>query len=193
MKIKKRLVIFILGFLISCNCKNKSEEKQVEDKLLQSLVRKGVDNKDLKNTFLVILNVLANKNDNFQLFYTEDYMLSFNEDQSIIKLISGANDYQNIVFTLPSNVLPDRLRIDVGSNRNQKVIKIKSLLFRYNDKEVFIPSELISKLLVPNEFVNYRLGEDTYNLLTLNVEDKTIYDPAFTCSPEFVRLLLAIK
>lgn len=193
MKIKKRLVIFILGFLISCNSKNKSEEKQVEDKLLQSLVRKGVDNKDLKNTFLVILNVLANKNDNFQLFYTEDYMLSFNEDQSIIKLISGANDYQNIVFTLPSNVLPDRLRIDVGSNRNQKVIKIKSLLFRYNDKEVFIPSELISKLLVPNEFVNYRLGEDTYNLLTLNVEDKTIYDPAFTCSPEFVRLLLAIK
>ncbi|MDP5158428.1 MAG: hypothetical protein NWQ07_07625 [Flaviramulus sp.] len=193
MKIKKRLVIFILGFLISCNSKNKSEEKQVEDKLLQSLVRKGVDNKDLKNTFLVILNVLANKNDNFQLFYTEDYMLSFNEDQSIIKLISGANDYQNIVFTLPSNVLPDRLRIDVGSNRNQKVIKIKSLLFRYNDKEVFIPSELISKLLVPNEFVNYRLGEDTYNLLTLNVEDKTIYDPAFTCSPELVRLLLAIK
>lgn len=193
MKIKKRLVIFILGFLISCNSKNKSEEKQVEDKLLQSLVRKGVDNKDLKNTFLVILNVLANKNDNFQLFYTEDYMLSFNEDQSIIKLISDANDYQNIVFTLPSNVLPDRLRIDVGSNRNQKVIKIKSLLFRYNDKEVFIPSELISKLLVPNEFVNYRLGEDTYNLLTLNVEDKTIYDPAFTCSPELVRLLLAIK
>lgn len=189
---KEVLTILLISFLISCIGRNKSEEKKAEDKLSESLVRKVINKKDIKNNFSVILNVLAKNNDNFQLFYTEDYMLSFNEEQSITAGFLGAENYQNIIFQLPENVFPDRYRIDVGSNKEQKSIKIKSLIFRYGDKEIFIPSDLLSKMMVPNKNIEYNSFDNTYNLIALNIDGTVLYDPYFTCSPELVRLLLEL-
>lgn len=193
MKITKFLMVLLACFFMSCLGKRKAEEKKAEDKLVQQLVKKPTKKDDINNErFVLILNVLAKKDDSFQLFYTEDYMLSFNEKQRLTTRFKGSDNYQNIVFTLPKNVFPDRYRLDVGSNKEQKEIKIESLLFRYRDKEIFIPTELISKLLVPNKFIEYNQVEDTYNLLTLNIEENITYDPYFTCSPELVRLLLEL-
>lgn len=186
-------MVLLACFFMSCHGKRKAEEKKAENKLTEQLVRKLTNKSDENNgQFVVIVSVLAKKDDSFQLFYTEDYMLSFNEKQRLTTRFNGSNNYQSIVFTLPKKVFPDRYRLDVGSNREQKEIKIESLLFRHGDKEIFIPSPLISKLLVPNKFIEYNQVENTYNLLTQNEGQSTIYDPYFTCSPELVRLLLEL-
>ncbi|WP_345275414.1 hypothetical protein [Litoribaculum gwangyangense] len=173
--------------------KRKTEEKIVEDKLAKQLVREITNRNNINFEHVtVILSFLAKKDDSFQLFYSEDYMLSFNEKDMITTGFKGSNNYQSIVFKLPKNVFPDRYRLDVGSNIEQKWIKIESLQFRYGNNEIFIPQQLISKLLVPNTFIEYNEFENVYNLLTLNVEKNDIYDPYFTCSPELVRLLLEL-
>ena len=54
----------------------------------------------------------------------------------------------------------------------------------------YIPEEMISEYLVPNIYIEYGISNSLYYLNTIDSEDYLGYDPYFTCSSKFVRLLI---
>lgn len=180
--------MFIL--IASCNNAKKEEQQKKEKQLEESILRRVKDKKDFTDHFVVILDILAKQEDNFQLFYTEDYLLNFSVDQMLTKSFQGAENFQKVVFHLPKNVFPDRYRFDVGSNTNLKELKIKSLTIRYGKNEIVISQKLIKDYLMPNIYIEHDDASNIYYLKSVNSKGVLPYDPYFTCSPQFVRLLL---
>ncbi|MFI0429477.1 OstA-like protein [Mariniflexile sp. HMF6888] len=155
--------------------------------LTEALLREIITKEDPKNYFQVIINAKVKKNDNFQLFYTNDISKNFSETQSLIKIVIGQEEFQNIEFQIPNKEYPTNLRIDVGSNKDQNQLKIDSILLRYGGYEIFIPEHLIQKYFKYNDYID--LNNYTYNLHTINKN----YDPFFTCTEDLITLLKKLK
>ena len=191
----KHLQVVLILFLVvvfSCNNSNKEKEKQIEETKAKELFRKIENKNDIYDYIKVQLEAIVEKGDNFQLFYSEDYQLSYSQKEMITVPVKGEMDVQKIVFNVPQNVFPERYRFDVGSNPNQEEISIKSLKVSYKNWIIDIPSDSISKYLIPNIYITPR--DEQGNYLLNRIEQKGIlpYDPYFTCSPELIRLLLKL-
>lgn len=189
---KKTTYLICMLTVLFLACKNdKKEEKQKKEKELEKSVLRRINNEaDFTDHFVVILEVLAEKGDSFQVFYTEDYLLNFSEDKMITTSFNGSENYQTLIFDLPKDIYPDRYRFDVGGNPDQKQLKIKSLTIKYGKREIFIPENLIPQYLEPNIYIDYNSANNTYLLNTLDSTEYLPYDPFFTCSPELVRMLM---
>jgi len=188
MKNKIVLLIFAVA-LISCNQK-KEKQKQAEEKVAFEVFRKHEDS--LKNTdhFQVDIEVLVSEADNFQLFYSDDYLLSFSPDKMITTRVDDKPEFQTIRFDLDVGVFPERFRFDLGSNQNQRRIQINSIAIRYENKEVVVPKDLFNQYFIPNEFINGHNGD--YELFVIEKEGKKTYDPFLLCSPELIRLIMRL-
>jgi len=191
MKILNLLLIVLLLLTTSCNS-NKKQEKLIEDTKALEIYRKIENKNDIHDYFKIELEAIVEKSDNFQLFYSEDYQLTFSHKDMITVPVSGKETYQKIVFNLPKNVFPERYRFDVGSNTNQEKIKINSLKVSYNTNMIHIPKDSISKYLTPNLYLSTQDNNGFYFLNTIDQEGVLPYDPYFTCSPELIRLLLKL-
>jgi hypothetical protein len=107
MKTKSILVgLFMLLSLVSC--KKETDKKEGNQKLAE-----------LKETFDVNFNLVVEKDDTFQLYYTEDGTLNFSDDKSIKSELKGSVDAQDVLFKLPADVLPTNIRLDFGDNPEQ--------------------------------------------------------------------------
>jgi len=123
----KHKVLLIIGFisLFTVSCKN--------EKSTESLEVVAPDAKD--NIFRVTLKVIASKDDDFALFYTEDGSINFFDVKPIWQGVKGRETEQEVVFQLPEGVYPTQLRFDLGLNKEQSDIVIKGVKFSYNDNE----------------------------------------------------------
>ena len=186
------IILALLG-LLSCKNEKKEQEQINENKLSQSILKKIENSSEITDFFVLTLEVLAPESDTFQLFYTEDYMLNFSENQVITKAFRGSNNYQKIVFQLPKTVFPDRLRLDVGGNIAQKELKIKLLKISYKSHRIVIPDHLFLDYFVPNSNIEYDLNSSKYYLKAVSYEGQISFDPYFSCSPKLVRLLYNCK
>lgn len=183
-----KLIILVL-LLLSCN--NKKEQKPNDKQELEESVLRHINNEaNITDHFQVILKFKALENDNFQLFYTEDYILDYKEKESISKGFLGKNRYQEIIFDLPKGISPVKYRLDLGSNSEQGIINIESFTIRYEKNEIFIPEDLISIYLTPNIYIEYNPDQKKFELTSIQSDNIKTYDPYFTSSPELVRLLL---
>ena len=181
--IKYLIFCFIIVF-ISCKDEKKQTKKEEEIKSSKDLITK---NKDLYvDNYQLEINLIIENEDLFQVFFSEDYSLSFLEENSILKEINPSIESQKLVFDLPEGIIPDRFRIDIGRNPSQGKIKIENMIFRLEDKELLISGDLLQKYLIPNIFINY--NEGFYYLNSANNK----YDPYFLCSPELIRLLFRL-
>ena len=143
----------------------------------------------MNNFYQVIINVVAKKNDTFQLLYTLKPKTSFIPNKIISNTFKGTNKFQKVKFNFPQDLIPYNYRIDVGSNREQKSLKIKSISFRFKENEVYIPRHLIPKFFKQNEYISFNEKENTYNLSTKKNNNILKYDPFFICTPELVTIL----
>lgn len=121
MKLKNLfLVLFLTLITVSCKDEAKSTENEVQ----------GQEANVAANTFKVTLNFVAKNNDDFCLLYTEDGSLDFKE--GIWKEVKGSDSEQTIEFALPENAFPTQLRMDLGKNQDE--ILLKTVKFEYNGK-----------------------------------------------------------
>lgn len=188
LQIKTFCFVLVLVVLSVYSCNKKTEQLKLEKTLLRSL-KKNLSDSDVKNYYQVKVNFLAEKDDNLQLFYTEDYLLSFSEKQSIRKDFKGKKEFQELVFELPKNVYPDRFRIDLGSNKAQQFIKINTITFSFKNKAISIPENFITTLFVLNNQVIFNEDKMQLQLTDNSGHLMGIYDPYLTCSPQLVRML----
>lgn len=186
---KKILLLISIIILVSCKESNNKKEKVLEEKQIESIFKKIEKGKEINNYFEVKYVFLAQENDNFQVFYKEDYTMNFSEENSVKAGFTGKDEFQTVVLKIPENVFPVNYKFDIGSNKNLKTLQIKSLSIRYGKNEVLIPQDRLMEFLKPNKCVIYNEANKEFNLSSYMLNETSIYDPYFTCSPELVKII----
>ena len=183
---KNLIILLLLVFsLLACNNK-KDKQKAQEEKAVKSLYKVMGDSLNHTDHFQVDIEALVKESDNFQLFYSEDYLLTFSSENKLTTFVKDSTAYQTIRFDLDKDIFPERYRFDLGANRNQKEINIKSISIRYENKEVYIPRDSLGAYFVENEYLRHENG--IYYFSTIEKNGKITYDPYLLCSHELIRL-----
>lgn len=138
---KKVATILILLSVILSGCK---KEKSVDE---LPVVTPKIEESKVQ----VVLDAVVKKDDSFQVFYTQDGSLNFDEKYAVRVNVKGSDISQKIVFDLPDNVAFTYLRIDVGENDEQEVIKVNNLLIKYYDKKLETKGNTCFQYFAPNE------------------------------------------
>jgi len=114
--------LFVLLFLTVVGCKEKENNSN-----------SATNNQEVTaDNFKLTLNIIAKKKDNFCMLYTEDGSLNFNE--GVWSQSKGSDTEQAIEFALPKDVFPTQLRLDLGKNKEQEDLVIKSIKLEYKGK-----------------------------------------------------------
>jgi hypothetical protein len=133
------------------------------------------------NEIEITIEAKVLENDNFQVFYSESQ--NYNQEQSNRVDIVRANDFQKINFKIPLQNI-ENLRLDVGINKSQKEIVLKSITLKTDTDDVIYKGSDISTYFSPNKFININKG-----ILSLN-EVANVYDP-YLISTELVKADIA--
>ena len=140
MKAKNLGLIFLVAFSIF-SCKNNKSENATTEPV-----------KEIKN-FKVTLELIAKKDDNMHLYFTEDKSINFTEEKSVWAPIKGSDQVQQVVFNLPEDAIPTDFRMDLGYgvNKDQKEIVLKNFKMEYFDKTFEAKDSLIFNYFYPNK------------------------------------------
>ncbi len=129
MKIKIAVVV-LMGFLCF-SCKNDQTVPVVDNPEVVS-VRDDI--------FTVSFDLIVEKDDNMQIYYTVDGIENFNENESVWFPVVGSKEVQKVQFKLPEGIIPTAVRVDFGHGKNelQSNVELKSFRMKFNDnvKEV---------------------------------------------------------
>jgi hypothetical protein len=157
------LNVLLLGSLISC--KNQEEKKLIEEVKA--------------NTFDVIVDLDIKKDDELILFYKDPSISFFDEKNTVYYGIKGKNEHQTIIFSVPEGVLPNDIRFDVSSKKDQEPIKINSITLSFQERKFIIDQKNLLKYFSPNEFINF--DETTGNITFIKKGEN--FDPFFLTKP----------
>jgi len=126
MKIKSLAIIAIAFLAFSCKQESSNTDK------------KDATPAYADDFFRVSFDVIVKEDDNFQLYYTLDGSINFNEESSVWMPVKGSPNVQEVVFTLPDELIPSLIRIDFGhgKNENPSDVELKSFKMTYQDKKM---------------------------------------------------------
>ena len=123
-------------------------------------------------------------NDSYSIIDHSASMVLVNPQQKIVAMLKpqlksfsqpSTLEAQDILFDLPENMYPERLRLDLGKNVNQDPIKLNSVTLIWNDKKYEFSKEELKNDLRPSKFVIF----DKERLIVKTVEVNGRYDPYF--------------
>lgn len=144
--------------------------------------------KQVDYVFKIVLEVRVMNDDKFQLFYTEQNQTKFN-DKNILKVnVKGFNEYQTIVFELPKKTFPNKLRIDVGENKMESPIEIKSCQLIWGENVLEMDHLSFNRFFKPNVYIIVQGRGDIYERRVMDNK----YDPFFA-STAFLEQYLKLK
>lgn len=127
----------ILMVLMAFSCKNNTEEaKQAEAPIVENNVK-------------ITMDVTIKKDDDIQVYYTEKTSTDFNEKESLWQHVTGSENPQKIVFTIPEDVLPSMVRLDFGVSNIQEDIKFSGIEFEYYGKKFTATGEILANYFRP--------------------------------------------
>jgi len=157
------LNLLMIASLVSC--KNKEEEKAVEEVKA--------------NTFDVIVDLNITKDDELILFYKDPSISFFDEKNTVYYGVKGKNDSQTIIFSVPEGILPNDIRFDISSKKDQVPIRINSVTLSFEGRNFKIDKKDLLKYFTPNEFINFdeTTGDATF------IKKGENYDPFFLTKP----------
>jgi hypothetical protein len=161
--------------LVVFSCKEEKKNDLIEEKI-------GND------FFVVKLNVVAQKDDSFHVFYTEDGSINFNEENSVWFEFKGSPEKQDLVFNLPEGVSPNQLRLDFGINKEQGDVKINNIEVSYKGKVLNIPGAMFTKYFTANE-ANTKVDTLGQTLKPIEEGINTSLYPLESLQPELEKLL----
>lgn len=140
---KKSVILFSLVFMsmfFSCKDDSKIEEKVV------------VQNKPV---FKIALDLVIKKDDSLQVFYCENGETEINGANTVWSSVKGNNNSQQVIFNLPEDVFPTKLRIDLSKNKDQDEIEIKGFTINYDEKSFSVKDTMFYQYFIPNEQIDW--------------------------------------
>ncbi len=159
----KKQFIFLNLVLITLfiSCKNKEEAKPVEE---------------IKaNTFDVIVDLKIEKDDELILFYKDPSIAYFDAKNTVYNGVKGKPESQQIIFSVPEGILPNDIRFDISSNKEQNPITINSITLSFEGRVFKIAQKDILKYFTPNDFIKFDDSTGTATFFKKGEE----YDPYF--------------
>lgn len=123
------------------------------------------------NTLEVSFNVRDDKSNNIQLFYSNNFLENYSEENSIKKKTIVSEKFQKVTFQLNTAKLPSRIRIDFGEDSINKSLEIKDLQFRFKGGSKIVAIKNLNEFFLFNENIIY--NSNTLELKSINGK----YDP----------------
>lgn len=121
----------------------------------------------------IYLHLEASKNTETQLFYSDNFLSQFNEDQSTHFFVE-ANKPTKAIFKINSFKKIKRLRIDFNTDEEFTVV-IDSMSIIYQGKRHDLKPEQFKDWLIPNEQIKLSFSQEKIILNTFKTDG--IYDP----------------
>ena len=147
------------------------------DKSVDSLevVKPAVEAAD--TSFKVTINVTVKKDDTFSLYYSEDGSTDFTKIKPLWMVVKGNQTQQNVVFSLPKDVIPTQLRLDFGMTKDQEPIIINSFQMNYLKNEFKIPGNQFFVYFDPD--ITKTIFDKNTATITAVVKDGIRQSPSF--------------
>jgi hypothetical protein len=157
-------IVFITVFFSACKDeKSKDNQSVVEEK------------KESESKVSITVEMIVPVDDSFQIFYTEDGTLNFNEQKCVRVNVVGKPTPQKIVFNLPDEVAFTFLRFDVGENKLQKEMTIGNFEVKYYDRKFEAKGNMFFQYFAPNDQLKVDNARSAFVPL-----DKDPHDPIFS-------------
>lgn len=144
--------------------------------LLGNYLKKSKDY--LLTNMQVILTAKVSKDDVFQFFYWEEGETKFKIKKSVKTKVKASTDFQEIKFTLPTINELNKIRLDIGENKNQEVIKIKKIKFQKENETLVFGIKSFNKLFKPNKYIKAH-NEEEFSGIPGKSGKRKFYDPNF--------------
>lgn len=174
---KRTILILIVILNFSCKENKKENPKNEGEKEVLKVVTKKAE-KD--NIFKLQFEMKLLENDKIRVFYTGNSLEEkFSGEQMVVTSIKGSPEFQTVSINLPVNILPYKLRVDVGENgiKNESPIEFKSIKLELNENSIIINNDIINNFFRPNLYL-----EKTDNGFQRKIMEGK-YDPFFVSTP----------
>jgi len=155
----------LLSMFLMTSCKEEKKSEVVEEPKL--------------NNIQVSLDLIIKKDDSLQIFYKDQAIPSFGEENSIIIPVKGSTQKQEVVFNLPEEITPTELRFDIGNKEGQDPVVINNFIMKYKDK-FYSAKDSTMIYFAPNDQLIYDASSKT---LTHKSMAGQPYDPFIYSTP----------
>lgn len=177
---KTVLILSVIAFFIS-SCK-KEDSKIIDVKQTES------ENSINPNTLKVELDIVIEKDDELILFWKDASISYFDAENTIYAGIKGSVNAQKIVFEFENGIVPNDIRIDISSKKEQLPIKLNSIKISQQNRVFVVSKDNFLKYFKTNDFVMFNSETGT-----ISFDDKgDMHDPFFTTNvvfgPEFEKV-----
>lgn len=170
---KKIIILLVLFVFISCKKNDKKEEHRDKKPEMENIVN--------DNIFKLVLNIKIEEDDKLEVYFAGiDPEIGYNANERVSKIVKGKNNFQNIEFLLPKDILPYYFRIDLGDGayKQKSPIEIKSVTIYLNKNKIVVNDTLINSFFEPNMYL-----ESVNNGVFNRNEIEGKYDPYLESKP----------
>lgn len=161
----KSILLNLLVIVSLISCKDKEPEKPAEEVKA--------------NTFDVIVDLDIKKDDELILFYKDPSISYFDAKNTVYFGVKGKDTPQTVTFSVPEGILPNDIRLDISSKKDQEPVKINSVTLSFEGRSFRINQQDLSKYFTPNEFITF---DDASGTASFTAKGEN-YDPFFLTKP----------
>jgi hypothetical protein len=134
----------------------------------------------------LIIKGTFEKDDLVLVFYTEDSLESFDIKNSIRKSVKGSDAIQEIILTIPNNIMASKLKLDISDKKQQTAINIESLIIKIDDSEIVMNKANLHEYFYANNYIDYNKIDGTFKCKVLIENNIERYNPYFISSPKLI-------
>lgn len=177
---KKNILAIALVFTTLLSCKNEQTQKSDENVTSNQPV--------VNDYFVVTMDLIAQKDDSFHVYFIEDGSDKFTEENSVWCEFKGSPNTQKLIFKMPEDTMPNVFRLDFGVNKEQGDVKVNNIEITYRDKSLKIPGAEISKYFKAND-ASTIIDLATQTIKPIKPNINTSLYPTEALRPELEKLL----
>lgn len=170
---RKLVLILVSAMVLSCG---KDKANQQEEVVINP------------NTFKVEVEGVFKNDDELILFWKDPSIAYFDDKHTIYRGIKGSEMPQKIIFEFKEDDLPNDIRFDVSSKKDQKEIILNYIKIEQQDRFFIIQKENFYDYFRPNNFMI--LDSLSGKINTKEIEGS--YDPILFTKPQIYPKLEAV-
>jgi hypothetical protein len=175
---KQNILVLTVLMVFLVSCKNDGSKETENQKSAPAITINP-------NTFKIEVEGTWKEDDELIIFWKDASIAYFDDDHTIYQGIKGSGIPQKIIFELEEGFIPNDIRFDVSSNKNQKEIVLNYIKMEQQDRKFLISKDNLADYFTPNKFITF--DKSTGVIATKEIEGA--YDPIlFTTTKIYVEM-----
>ena len=126
-------ICIMLIFFVLTACQETKKEGLTEEEKYDSSIQE--DDLESKTTLALEIELKIEKKDIIEIYYYEPGSKTFHPKDFVSTKVEGSEEFQKLIIELPPSIYPERLRIDIGKNRDQEEVFLRTIKLLANNKE----------------------------------------------------------